>query len=70
MSIPMSFAETKDELVKSLRRSARNNMRMAGLTKPVAMTLGEKYALQARIERNIADRIEAMWKREKKGCAK
>ena len=67
MSIPMKFAETKDQLVSSLRRSAGENMRMKGLIMPIAMTLGDRYALIAEIEMNIADRIEAMWKREKGG---
>ncbi len=66
MSIPMKFAETKNELVKSLRKSAKDNLRMADLRTPIAMTLGERYALIAEIEKNIADRIDAMWKREQK----
>ena len=66
MSLPMKFAETKDELVRSLRKSAKDNLRMADLQKPIAMTLGERYALIAEIENNIADRIVAMWKREQK----
>ena len=66
MKVPDKFAETYRELVRSLRRDARDNMRMADLSKPIAMTLGEKYALMARMETNIADRIVAMWRREHK----
>ena len=60
----MKFAETKDELVKSLRKSAKDNWRMADLQKPIVVTLGERYALMATMEKNVADRIEAMWKLE------
>lgn len=70
MRVPDKYAETYRELVRSLRRSAKDNLRMADLSKPIAMTLGDKYALVARIETNIADRIVAMWRREKRNARK
>jgi hypothetical protein len=69
MRVPDKFAQTYRELVRlvrSIRRDARDNLKMADLKKPIAITLGEKYRLMAEIENNIADRIVAMWRLEHK----
>ena len=68
MRIPDKFAQTYKELVRSLRREARDNLKLASLKKPIAITLGEKYRLMAEIENNIADSIVAMWRRERKSA--
>lgn len=64
MRVPDKFAQTYRELVRSIRREASDNLKMADLKKPIAITLGEKYRLMAEIENNIADRIVAMWRLE------
>lgn len=61
---PAKFAETYHELMRSIRREVRNNMKMSDLSKPIAMRLGEKYELMATVEANIANRIAAMWRKE------
>ena len=74
MSIPMEFAETKDELVRSLRRDATDYLNMSKMKTPLISTVGERYALMAKIVNNIVDRIDAAWNLElskkKKGGAR
>lgn len=52
------YVESFDEMVQSLRRDAEADMGLAGLTTPVAITLGELHKRNAVIYLNIADRIE------------
>lgn len=61
---PPKFAETYRELMRSMRRDIRDNMKMSDLSKPIAMRLGEKYELMATMEANIANRVAAMWRKE------